>query len=309
MRTLLGLGECMVELAPEGPGLYRRGFAGDVFNTLWYARRSLGDGWRVEFFTGLGTDALSEEFIAFADAAGIACDSAVRMPDRTLGLYMIHLAAGERTFSYWRESSAARRMLAAPEQAAVRIAAADVVYFSGITLAILPPGDADRLIGLAGAARAAGKFVAFDPNIRPRLWDSAERMRATIARAAGAATAVLPSFDDERAAFGDATPRHTADRYAALGCGHVVVKNGAGAVLTLVDAVRAEHAVPPVAEVVDTTAAGDSFNAAYLAEFLRSGEIASAVRSGQAQAARTISFRGALVAGGDTRPVTGDNER
>lgn len=296
-RTFLGLGECMVELAPEGPGLFRQGFAGDVFNTLWYARRSLGDGWRVEFFTGLGTDRLSEDLAAFAEAAGISCGSAVRMADRTLGLYMIHLAAGERSFSYWRDSSAARRMLAAPEQAAARIAAADVVYLSGITLAILPPADADALIGLAAGARAAGKLVAFDPNIRPRLWDSAERMRAVIARAAAAASVVMPSFEDEAAAFGDASPAATADRYAALGCGHVVVKNGADAVLTLVGAVRADHAVAPVAEVVDTTAAGDSFNAAYLAEFLRSGDTAAAVRAGQAQAARTISFRGALVDG------------
>jgi 2-dehydro-3-deoxygluconokinase len=308
MRTFLGIGECMVELAPAGQDLFRQGFAGDVFNTLWYARRALGPDWRVEFFTGLGADRLSEGLVAFADAAGISCDMSPRVPGRSLGLYMIHIAHGERSFSYWRETSAARLMLAEPERIAARIAAADVVYLSGITLAILPPADVAALIDMAGRARAAGKLVAFDPNIRPRLWDSAQRMRDMISRAATAATVILPSFDDETAAFGDASPAVTADRYAALGCGHVVVKNGAAPVLTLMDGIREDHPVPPVAETVDTTAAGDSFNAAYLAEFLSSRDTAKAVRAGQASAARTISTRGALVDDDDARPMPGGTE-
>jgi 2-dehydro-3-deoxygluconokinase len=308
MRTFLGIGECMVELAPAGPDLFRQGFAGDVFNTLWYARRALGPDWRVEFFTGLGADRLSDGLVAFAAAAGISCDMSPRVPGRSLGLYMIHLTRGERSFSYWRDTSAARLMLADPERIAARIAAADVVYLSGITLAILPPADAAALIDLVGTARAAGKLIAFDPNIRPRLWDSAQRMRDTVSRAATAATVILPSFDDEAAAFGDPSPAATADRYAALGCGHVVVKNGAAAVLTLIDGRRADHPVAPVARIVDTTAAGDSFNAAYLAEFLCSGDTAQAVRAGQARAARTIATSGALVDGDDDRPMTGGRE-
>lgn len=298
-RRFLGIGECMVELSPEGQGLFRKGFAGDVFNTLWYARQALGPQWQVEFLTGLGTDALSDEFRAFAAAAGISCEGAPRLSDRTLGLYMIHLRQGERSFSYWRETSAARAMMSAPREVEARLKGADVIYLTGITLAILPHRDACALLAQVDAMRGAGAVVAFDPNIRPRLWDDPARMRALIEQAARTATIVLPSHDDEAAAFGDADPAATAARYAALGCGHVVVKNGAAAVVTRIGGACAEHAVTPVARVVDSTAAGDSFNAAYLAEFLASRDDAAAVRAGGAQAARTISARGALV---DTAP-------
>ena len=295
-RTFLGLGECMVELSPAGPGLLREGFAGDVFNTLWYAARCLGPGWQVRFHTALGADPLSDALAGFAEAAGIATADAPRVPDRAVGLYMIHLQDGERSFSYWRDSSAARRMMDDPALVADRIAAADVVYLSGITLAILPPDHAETLIELMARARQAGRIVAFDPNIRPRLWDDETRMRQVVEAAAGASSIALPSFDDEAATFGDADPEATAARYAARGCPHVVVKNGPRPVLTRIDGALHVHALPaPVERVVDSTAAGDSFNAAYLAAFMDSRDPAQAVAVGQPRAARTICGPGALV--------------
>ena len=106
--SFLALGECMVELAQTGDNLYRRGFAGDTFNTAWYARRLLPADWQVSYGTCLGKDAVSDEMLAFFDAQRINTDSVRRLNDRTVGLYMISLNAGERSFSYWRSQSAAR---------------------------------------------------------------------------------------------------------------------------------------------------------------------------------------------------------
>ncbi|HEX9857964.1 MAG TPA: sugar kinase, partial [Paracoccaceae bacterium] len=221
MKTFLGIGECMVELSDAGPGLWRQGFAGDVFNTLWYARAMLpADGpehWQVRFFTAVGRDPISDQLIAFAEDAGITCADVPRIAGRVPGLYAIHLNEGERSFSYWRDTSAARLMMQDRSHLETVVAQADLIYFSGITLAILPPEDAAGLIRLLGDARRAGKLVAFDPNIRPRLWDSPDRMRATLLAGAGVADILLPGFDDEAMAFGDADPEATARRYAALG--------------------------------------------------------------------------------------------
>jgi len=182
--------------------------------------------------------------------------------------------------------------------AAGQIEAADVVYLSGITLAILPPADRVALVGLCARARAAGKVVAFDPNIRPALWENGETMRAAITTAAGTASLVLPGRYDEVAAFGDEGPVGTLNRYLAAGAGIVVLKNGAGPVLTATATGDGweEHATPVLdGPVVDTTAAGDAFNAAFLAAWLADGDLAAAVRAGQGVAARTVQGHGALV--------------
>lgn len=295
--VFLGLGECMVELAPTGVGSYQHGFAGDVFNTLWYAARALGPDWQVRFQTALGDDPLSDELAAFAASSGIDCSAVPRVSGRVPGLYMIRLSPdGERSFLYWREHSAARALMGQPESVRTQIMQAALVYVSGITLAILPPDDAEVLVMLMAEASAGGRVVAFDPNLRPRLWDSPARMRDLVSRAAAASTIVLPGFDDEAAAFGDAHPHDTASRYTRGFCDHVVVKNGVAPVTALVGGLLSVHETPgPVQTPVDTTAAGDSFNAAYLAAWFQGATVTAAVAAGQARAARTVMGAGALV--------------
>ncbi|QFY60839.1 sugar kinase [Rhizobium grahamii] len=292
----LSIGECMVELSQAGAGLLRKGFAGDTLNTAWYARACLPPSWSVDYFTALGDDAMSDEMVAFFKQAGIGTDSIRRIKGKAPGLYMISLKDGERSFSYWRDSSAARQLASDPDALRRAIEASDVVYFSGITLAILPRDDVDTLLSEVRRAKAAGKIVAFDPNIRPRLWASYDAMHTTIGEGARASTLVMPGFDDEAAHFGDASIDATIQRYRALGANHVLVKNGAdGATLNF----AGEQTFVPaekVEVVVDTTSAGDSFNGAFLARYLETQDAVAAARFAARIAARVVSEHGALVA-------------
>jgi 2-dehydro-3-deoxygluconokinase len=287
----------MVELSQAGEGLLRKGFAGDTFNTAWYARLCLPADWSVDYITAIGDDPMSDEMAAFIEKAGIGTGFIRRIRGKTPGLYMINLRNGERSFSYWRDSSAARSLAADPDRLREAVEAADVVYFSGITLAILPREDADTLLAEIRRAKAAGKLTVFDPNIRPRLWSSYDVMHAMISEGARSSSLVMPSFDDEAAHFGDATIEATVARYRALGTLHVVVKNGAeGATLSFagVDSfVPAEK----VEKLVDTTSAGDSFNGAFLASYLQTGDAPAAARFAARIAARVVSEHGALVPG------------
>jgi 2-dehydro-3-deoxygluconokinase len=301
MTSILGIGECMIELSPAEGSLLRQGFAGDVFNALWYAKATGGPDIDVAFFTAVGDDPISDRMLDFAATAGIRCDFVPRMPGRRPGLYMIHLTGAERSFSYWRDTSAARLMMRQADRLWTEVAEADCVYFSGISLAILSPEDCDLFLGALRSRMKPGACIAFDPNIRPHLWDDADRMREVISHAAALSDIVLPSFDDESRCFGDATPQDTARRYTALGAGQVVVKNGPLPTLLLDSDGMKEIPVPPIDGVIDTTAAGDSFNGAYLSALGRGATMTQAIAKAQACAAQVVCCKGALVPFADLR--------
>ncbi|MEO5321762.1 sugar kinase [Mesorhizobium sp. CC13] len=296
MARALLIGECMVELRQAEGGLLRKGFAGDTFNTAYYLGAFLPAAWQVDYFTAVGTDPVSDEMLAFMEGTGVGTGFVRRVPERTPGLYMIHLKDGERSFSYWRSASAARLLADDPAGLRAAIDASDTVFFSGITLAILAPDALATLLAEIGRAKAAGKPVAFDPNIRPRLWDDAQRMRRAISDGAAVSSMVMPSFEDEATHFGDASVEATIARYRGLGVDKLVVKDGADGITlsfggrqAFVPAARAE-------KVVDTTGAGDSFNGAFLANYLETGDEGLAAAFAARVAATVIGHHGALLA-------------
>lgn len=293
--TVLTVGEAMVELsASTDPSLWHLGFAGDTFNTAWYLRQLLPDAEAVGFLTRLGQGGFSQRLRGFIADAGIVTDHVSTDPLREVGLYAIELKDGERSFSYWRGQSAARGLADDPAALERAFAEVEIVYLSGITAAILPPQGRDNLAVALARAKGGVARVVFDPNIRPRLWEDADTLRAQITRFAAMADLVLPSFDDEAAHFGDPSPQDTIARYRAAGTAQVVVKNGGGAVWF---GGASEGCVDdlPKAQPVDSTAAGDSFNAGYLAATIQGAAPEDAIRNGHTAAMKVIAARGALV--------------
>ena len=296
MTRILSIGEAMIEMAPAGPNsTYQMGFAGDTMNTAWYLRRLLPAGDEVSYFTAVGTDAASDQMIDFLCEAGIGTEHIQRREDLTVGLYMIQLEDGERSFSYWRGQSAAKGLaddLSALEAALKR---SDIAYFSGISIAILPDPGREKLFTALSAFRKNGGQVVFDPNLRPRLWENDADMTRVVMQAAALSDTVLPSHEDEATWFKDADPEATAQRYLDQGASCVIVKNGSGQMLAVDGGVSSTHDPVSVAQVMDTTAAGDSFNAGFLAAQISGASLADAVAEGAILAAKVVQARGALV--------------
>lgn len=292
---VLAIGECMAELAPtHSDGEFRLGFAGDTFNTAWYLARCAPDA-TVSFLTAIGNDAISQKMSALMRDSGIDDQFVQVSSDKTVGLYLISLENGERSFSYWRGQSAAKSLADDPAHLEMAMETADLVYFSGITLAILDPEKRDTLLDALRHARAAGKTIAFDPNLRPKLWDAGREMTDSIMQGAAVSDIVLPSFEDEADWFNDATPLDTAKRYLSAGADTVIVKNGADPVLYAQGSTMGEVPVKAVDALVDSTAAGDSFNAGVLARHVVGDELHSGVAYACGLSRSVVQARGALV--------------
>jgi 2-dehydro-3-deoxygluconokinase len=301
-HTVYAIGECMIELQKrtqdQGATMDYR-FGGDTLNTAVYMARLLDPAVaRVAYVTGLGVDGMSAEMAAAWEREGIDTASVLRLEDRLPGIYMIETDPdGERRFHYWRRDSAARHWLAAPgaEQVLAQLAEARMVYLSGISLAILAPGDRDLLIATLARCRAAGGKVVFDNNYRPRLWESADTAREVYERMFAHADIALLTLDDDVALYGQDDVRDVIERTRTLGVGEVVVKRGAASAVVWHDGHIHEVAPEPVKDVIDTTAAGDSFGAAYMAARLAGQGPEAAARAGHRLAGTVIRHRGAII--------------
>jgi 2-dehydro-3-deoxygluconokinase len=242
---------------------------------------------------------MSAEMLASWEQEGIDTSCVQRLPDRLPGIYMIETDPnGERRFHYWRKDSAARHWLEAPEagKVLVQLAGARMVYLSGISLAILSPADRELLIAALAQCRARGGSVVFDNNYRPRLWESARAAAEVYRRVLAHTDIALLTLDDEHALYGQETARDVVERTRGYGVSEVVVKCGAHACMVWAEGRLVEVAPQPVADVVDTTAAGDSFGAAYMAARLSGQDPAEAARAGHKLAGTVIRHRGAIIA-------------
>ncbi len=292
-QKFIAIGECMVELSSIGDNKFAMGFAGDTFNTSWYLRKLARPELQVAYLSAVGDDEPSHRMTAMMQDAGIQPELTVRAGGH-VGLYMISLNKGERSFSYWRDTAAARTLaddlLELPD-----VSHGDIAFFSGITLAVLPPEGRARLLSVLQDARAKGVRVAFDPNLRPRLWQSSDEMCDWIMKGAAVSDIALPSFEDEEAFFKDADQEATGNRYLTQGCSLVIVKDGPDPVRVMTADTQAMVSPQKVDTVVDTTAAGDAFNAGFIAGMDAGLSPSEAVAIGCRLSAQVIGKPGALV--------------
>ncbi|WP_421912625.1 sugar kinase [Mesorhizobium sp.] len=286
------IGECMLELSGQAGPNWRMGFAGDTFNTLWALHALSGDR-PATYVSAFGDDPFSHDQIGFFAQNGIGIGASPVIAGARPGLYAISLAGAERSFTYWRGDAAARQLASDPVALAKSLQNQSLVYFSGITLAILDEAPRKALLAAIAIARGAGSRIAFDPNYRPRLWRKREDAQAAILEALAVTDIALPTFPDEQMLFGDTTPEATAERLGEI-VGEIVVKNGEDPALVVSNGVIARVPAVHVAAPVDTTGAGDSFNGGYLAARLAGHAPTEAAGYAHRVAAAVVQVRGAL---------------
>ncbi|HDC4371164.1 MAG: sugar kinase [Enterobacter cloacae] len=300
-KKIAVIGECMIELSQKGADV-SRGFGGDTLNTSVYiARQVPPEALTVNYVTALGTDSFSQQMLDAWQSEHIDTSLIQRMENRLPGLYYIETDdTGERTFYYWRNEAAAKYWLESDGADAIceTLSTFDYLYLSGISLAILSPTSREKLLSLLRECRANGGKVIFDNNYRPRLWASREETQQVYQQMLQCTDIAFLTLDDEDALWGEKPVDEVIARTQAAGVSEVVIKRGAESCLVAVagDAVIDVPAVKLAKDkVVDTTAAGDSFSAGYLAVRLTGGTPEAAAQRGHLTASTVIQYRGAII--------------
>ena len=291
---IAAVGECMVEFSPDGSGAWRMGFAGDTFNALWTMRGLLPATVQTDYISAFGDDDFSRQQLTFFADHQIGTAESPCLKGGRPGLYAITLDGHERSFTYWRSDAVARSLADDPALLRTNLAARDLIYFSGITLAILAAPARANLMQVLAEARAAGSRLAFDPNYRARLWPDVTEARSAITASLQIADIALPTHDDEKQLFGDADPDATVRRLRGLGVPEFVVKDGGRPALLGTESGIEEIPATKAEQLVDTSGAGDAFNGAYLSARLQQHEPRTATHLAHRVAAIAIGTRGAL---------------
>ncbi|HTD73677.1 MAG TPA: sugar kinase [Steroidobacteraceae bacterium] len=304
MTRIVCIGECMVELRAVGADTFARSYAGDAYNTAVYLKRSLPDA-QVQFLTATGDDAMSQAMRQRWRIHQIDDALAFPVPGGSAGLYLIETAAsGERSFQYWRKDSAAKRWLAQLQERGESVLwGADMVYYSGITLAILNPGERAAALELLARARPHIGRIAFDPNVRLRLWESPQVAAQIILAAISACDIALPSTEDLAWLLGTAEPERQVNQLLEIGTSEVALTLGADGCSIAARELRVQLSGQRVAGAIDTSGAGDAFNGVYLANRLKGNSPDQAAESALRVASRVVTHAGAIVPNSVSHPA------
>ncbi len=295
-KRAICVGEATIELARGGDGRFALASSGDAFNTAIYLARA---GQPTAFATALGDDPYSDAIVSLAAAEGIGTDLMTRVAGRLPALAMIDAnLKGERRQHVWRDTAPARDLFELPNWSltAAALTAARLVYFSGITLSIYSNAGLGRFLAALELARAAGVTIAFDGNFRADGWrGDLTRARTVFAEALKRVDIALPAYDDEAVLWGDRSPEATVERLRAFGVNEIAVKNGPNGALVASAGASELVPVPEVVTPIDVTAAGDGFNAGYLAARLARRSAIEAASAAHRLAGQVIRHRGAIV--------------
>lgn len=295
MKNIYFIGECMVELRAMSAATLHQSFAGDVYNSAVYLKRCFPQV-TTSVVTALGQDNLSKKMLERFESEQINTQLVFAHDTKVPGMYYIETDEhGERSFIYWRNDSAAKKVVDFLDADALeQLSQGDMFFFSGISLAIIEESAREDFWKVVKQLKDAGVKIVFDPNYRARLWNSVEETKEQYHLAFTFADITLPGVEDLTTLYGVHSVEAVVEYLKPYQIEEIVVKNGPESVVTKEGDTLQSHTIIPVTNVVDTTSAGDAFNGVYLGARLSDKSISSAVQLAAKAAGTVIQQPGAI---------------
>jgi len=300
MKKIFLFGECMIELMTTSQGkssnILKQSFAGDVFNTAVYLKRTFAE-LEVNLVTAVGKDNFSSDMIQYFKNENIGTNLVFQSDSKIPGLYSIQLDdEGERSFTYWRSDSAARQVMQHIDDDAISaLSQGDMFFFSGISLAVIEPSARNSFWAMLEKLKSAGVSIVFDPNYRARMWANQAQAKEQFEQAFSYADTLLPGVDDFEQLYSITSSEDVYDFCKQYQFDELVIKNGEAGIYCYADEQAYHFPITPVENVVDTTSAGDSFNGVYLGARVEGHNISSAISLASKAAGFVIQHYGAIV--------------
>lgn len=295
MKNIYFIGECMVELRAMSAATLHQSFAGDVYNSAVYLKRCFPQV-TTSVVTALGQDNLSKKMLERFESEQINTQLVFAHDTKVPGMYYIETDEhGERSFIYWRNDSAAKKVVDFLDADALeQLSQGDMFFFSGISLAIIEESAREDFWKVVKQLKDAGVKIVFDPNYRARLWNSVEETKERYHLAFTFADITLPGVEDLTTLYDVHSVEAVVEYLKPYQIEEIVVKNGPESVVTKEGDTLQSHTIIPVTNVVDTTSAGDAFNGVYLGARLSDKSISSAVQLAAKAAGAVIQQPGAI---------------
>ena len=295
MKNIYFIGECMVELRAMSAATLHQSFAGDVYNSAVYLKRCFPQV-TTSVVTALGQDNLSKKMLERFESEQINTQLVFAHDTKVPGMYYIETDEhGERSFIYWRNDSAAKKVVDFLDADALeQLSQGDMFFFSGISLAIIEESAREDFWKVVKQLKDVGVKIVFDPNYRARLWNSVEETKEQYHLAFTFADITLPGVEDLTTLYDVHSVEAVVEYLKPYQIEEIVVKNGPESVVTKEGDTLQSHTIIPVTNVVDTTSAGDAFNGVYLGARLSDKSISSAVQLAAKAAGTVIQQPGAI---------------
>ena len=280
----------------EQDGTYQRAFAGDTYNSAVYAKRFHTE-MDVQILTAVGADPISAAMVTQWDRDGVGHELVMTSKEAHPGIYVISTDNdGERSFTYWRKASAATELISLlTPSIRQRAEKFSLIYFSGITLAILSDADRTSLLRFLQTLQEKGAKVGFDPNYRPALWGTKDQAGRWFTQAYRLADIAMPGLEDHTQVFGHRNVQEVHEFLEALEVSEIVLKAAEKGAIGYLRDQAPVHLATAQQDPIDTTGAGDSFAGTYLAERLAGVSIDESLKSATRVASLVVQHRGAIV--------------
>lgn len=291
---IVALGEPLLEFnALETGGLrdvrkYEVGWGGDTSNYSIAARRLGGD---VGYICRIGDDEFGKVLLDLWQREGVDSNHVIVEENGYTGIYFISRQGDDHEFTYYRQNSAASHFSMA-DVPADYIRQAKIFHTSGISQAI-SASCREAIFHAIDLAKEGDTLISYDPNVRFALWKP-ELGRRIIWETIRQADLVMPSLEDARLLTELTEPRAIVQELLASGPKVVALKlGGEGALVANQDII--EHVPPFKVDVVDTTGAGDTFDAAFAVRYLAGHDLIECAIFANAAASLVAAGMGAVL--------------